>query len=67
MILDIRDELEGEIDGVRFDESSDVIRWGELYVSIAHKDDDEVKTLCLWKDLDNFIAALLKAKELAGK
>lgn len=64
-ILDIRKEQEEEITGIKFDDSDDVIGWekdGIIFIQ-----DGVTWILCLHKDVDNFITALHKAKELAGK
>ena len=64
-ILDIRKEQEEEITGIKFDDSPDLISFNEG--SIHFITDDEEILLCNIEDFDNFIAALHKAKELAGK
>lgn len=68
-ILDIRKEQEEEITGIKFDDSCDYLTWSAGgFVAMRSKIfSSEVKTLCKVCDIDNLIAALHKAKELAGK
>lgn len=63
MILDIR--AKKSIDGIIFDESGDKIFDFDGDGESIGFDGDEI--LCTYDDLDNFIAALRKAKELWGE
>jgi hypothetical protein len=65
MILDIRKDVNEEIEGIKFDCTPDIMKWDELEVGIF--DDDGYRSLCTWENFDNLIKALHKAKELAGK
>jgi len=68
MILDIRKEQKEEITGIKFDDEADYISWSGSFLSYHPNGvDDERINLCRLKDVDNFVAALYKAKELAGK
>ena len=68
MIIDIRKEQEEEITGIKFDESPDYVCYhaDSGYLAIVEGPGD-IRLLCSPEDLDNFIAALYKAKELSGK
>lgn len=63
--LDIRDLKFGDVTGIRFDDSTDrlINDAGSLGID---KDGDTV-TLCDYDELDDFIAACQKAKELWAK
>lgn len=64
-ILDIR-EVEKEIDGIIFDDSGDTVKWNKAFLSVQNAGDNVI-FVCSFKSIDNFVAALHKAKELAGK
>lgn len=65
-ILDIRKHQKEEITGIKFDESSDLVSFHCEYIYFVHDEDEDI-ILCSIEDLDNFIAALYKAKELAER
>lgn len=69
MILDIRNEQKEEITGIKFDDSNDYISWHPGYSGggISFHYGRGKADLCAFTDLDNFVKALYKAKELAGK
>jgi hypothetical protein len=65
-ILDIRDLQKEETTGIKFDESSDLVSFNKQSIHFVHDKDEDI-ILCNIEDLDNFIAALYKAKELAER
>jgi len=69
--LDIRKKQDDEITGIRFDDSSDIIvhDYGDsIGIAIVGKVSGyPERFLSSYDDLDNFIAACKKAKELWGK
>jgi len=63
--LDIRKERQGQITRIRFDESADRIVKADD--TVVFRSGSEESNLCAYDDLDIFIAACKKAKELWGK
>ena len=67
MILDIRKEQKEEITGIKFDDSPDIVHWDQDGFYLKGGGEKDVRFLCFYRDFDNFIAALHKAKELVEK
>lgn len=65
-ILDIRKEQKEEITGIKFDDSGDLVAFNNSSIFFLSSENEET-ILCDLTSFDNFIAALRKAKELAGK
>ena len=65
-ILDIRKEQKEEVTGIKFDDTGDLIVFNNTTIFFLTTEEEEV-VLCDLPSFDNFIAALHKAKELAGK
>lgn len=65
MIIDIREEVNEEVEGIRFDDSGDlIVRRGKAVGIVGVEGED--CPICTIEDIDNFIKALKKAKELWG-
>jgi len=67
MIIDIRKEQKEEITGIKFDDSEDYITFAKDGVNLKSEANNSCRYLTSYEDFDNFIAAIHKAKELAGK
>jgi hypothetical protein len=65
MIIDIREGSKDEIEGIKFDSSSDYI-FGSLGSIMLHSVDGGQITLCETNEIDSLIKALQKAKEIWG-
>ena len=66
MIIDIRQEAQEEITGIKFDDSPDYITCNGIAGSVRLKQKGRNIILCNTVDIDNLIKALQKAKELWG-
>ena len=66
MIIDIRDSVEEEVEGIAFDGSGDYIFVASGSFMLYSSLDSRETTLCDIGDVDNLIKALQKAKELWG-
>jgi len=64
--LDIRNHKDGEITEIKFDKSADVIEKSRGHLVFRAYGEDSAP-ICEYEDLDNFIAACKKTKELWGK
>lgn len=64
--LDIRQCEHGEIKEIQFDDSLDRIHKHLAGLLCGSAEKTDAYFFCEWKDLDNFIAACQKAKELWG-
>ena len=64
MFIDIR-EQEEEVEGIRFDNSRDLLTY-KRGLLVINKEYIGIVELAGWGDFDNFIAALHKARELWG-
>ena len=62
-VLDIR-KNEDKITHVAFDDSADYLEISNNALFIKPNNEDRV-FLCYWKDVDNFVLACKKAKEIA--
>lgn len=62
MIIDVREAVFGEIDGYRFDNSSDIIRSdGNCYICIQQEGGNERRALCEVGNAKNLIKAIALA------
>jgi len=64
--LDIREEQQEEITEIKFDNSADVIEKSRGHL-VFRAYGEAGTSICEYDDLDNFIVACKKAKELWGK
>lgn len=67
MIIDIRDEKKEKITDIKFDDSTDVIQIEDDALYVKKNVSTDCPCIVKWEDLDDFIKACYKAKELAGK
>jgi len=65
--LDIRDKQEEEITRIQFDGTMDRLAFSGSAIKMFKKSTNSDVYLCAYADLDNFIAACKKAKELWQK
>lgn len=65
MILDIREQKEEKITGIKFDSTGDTIVIDNNYLMFLGEESNRAIILCSFYQLDNFIAACKKAKELS--
>lgn len=63
-ILDIRNNEAGQITAIQFDESNDFLIKQSKTTLCIKKSDGQIIPLATYADLDNFIKACEKAKEL---
>ena len=63
--IDVRDEY-NDIEGVRFDDSEDYLNLSSGRLEFYYCEGDKCLVLCDKEDIDHFIKAVEKAKEIWG-